>query len=333
MTQTPTVTPSDQRPAGPRREPEPSVGKKLLAPAMMFVVFWTLAIVMWRTSGQIFYLANFGYIGTSIASGWALYAVLPRKRKQIGRKLALFLVGGYMLGFLGLLAHENMQIEGFFFYLLAGFWAGAVIHYAVAKVFGPMLFGRGWCGWTCWTVMVLDLLPYRTSPGRVRGRWGLLRYAHFALSLGLVLVMWFAFGYRVAIRDRLPELYWLLGGNALYYAVGIGLAFALRDNRAFCKYVCPITTLLKLTSRFSLLKVRGNADTCIACGACAKQCPMDIRIPEYVKAGWRVLSTECVLCQSCIHVCPTRTLSLSFGFDLGGRELLRERKVGPSGGG
>jgi hypothetical protein len=34
----------------------------------------------------------------------------------------------------------------------------AVVHYLIAKVFGPMLFGRIWCGWACWTVMVLDLL-------------------------------------------------------------------------------------------------------------------------------------------------------------------------------
>jgi ferredoxin len=33
--------------------------------------------------------------------------------------------------------------------------------------------------------MVLDLLPFQRSPGRLPGRWGWLRCAHFALSLGL----------------------------------------------------------------------------------------------------------------------------------------------------
>lgn len=37
----------------------------------------------------------------------------------------------------------------------------AAIHYAVAKIFGPLIFGRGWCGYACWTAMVLDFLPYR----------------------------------------------------------------------------------------------------------------------------------------------------------------------------
>jgi len=39
-----------------------------------------------------------------------------------------------MLVFLGFIKFENMQIEGFFFYLLTGFSGAAVIHYLVAKV-------------------------------------------------------------------------------------------------------------------------------------------------------------------------------------------------------
>ena len=39
-------------------------------------------------------------------------------------------------------------------------------------------------------------------------------------------------------------MFWsFLIGNAVYYAVGILLAFGLKDNRAFCKYICPAGTL------------------------------------------------------------------------------------------
>ena len=119
---------------------------------------------------------------------------------------------------------------------------------------------------------------------------------------------------------------WFIIGNLVYYAIGIILAYILKDNRAFCKYLCPVSVPLKLTSRFALLKISGNAEKCNNCGACVKMCPMDVRIPEYILNGKRVLSTECSLCQTCITVCARDALKLSFGFDLGGNDLLRERK-------
>jgi ferredoxin-type protein NapH len=196
-----------------------------------------------------------------------------------------------MLGFLGIIKFENMQLEGFFFYLLSGFFAGSVIHYLVAKIFGPVLFGRGFCGWACWTAMVLDFLPYkRNKAGRVAGKWESLRYVHFSLSLLLLVILWFVYHFRPIPMDQ-SNLAWLAGGNAFYYISAIILAFTLKDNRAFCKYLCPVTPILKITSRFSFLKIEGNKEKCAQCGACSKACPMDINVMEYVKNGERVLST------------------------------------------
>ena len=173
--------------------------------------------------------------------------------------------------------------------------------------------------------MVLDVLPFKRPSGRLPGRWGWLRYLHLALSVGLVLLLFFVFGYRDGAAGQVAVI-WFLVGNALYYVIGIALAYALKDNRAFCKYVCPVSVPLKITTRLSLLKIGGSVEKCDECGACVKTCPMDIRIPEYVKNGQRVLSTECSLCQTCITVCAKDALKLSFGFDLGGKDLLRERE-------
>ena len=300
--------------------------KKLVVPTIVMFAFWALATAMWQASGEIMALFFFGYIGIAIGIGLGLYAALPKRRKPLGRRLALFLIGAFLVFFAAIGGKENMQMEGAFFGLMGGVVQAAVVHYLIAKIFGPLLFGRLWCGWACWTAMVLDLLPYKRSSGRLPGKWGWLRYAHFALSLGLVLALWFGLGYRDGAVGT-TAVYWFIAGSALYYALGIGLAVALKDNRAFCKYICPVTVPLKLMSRFALLKVKGDRAACTGCRACEKVCPMDIRIADYTQAGERVLSTECSLCQTCVSVCAKDALKLSFGLDLGGEERLREREI------
>ena len=300
--------------------------KKLTIPVILFIFFWTLAILLWQLNKNIFYLFNFGYIGTAIALGVGAYDLLPRKKKPSGRRLAQLLVGIYLLGFLGLYKYENMQIEGFFFYLLAGIFGGSVIHYLVAKVINPIIIGRGWCGWACWTAMVLDYLPYKKNKtGRLSSKWEKLRYVHFGFSLALVLILWFLYGYKPE-HSSTTVLMWLIVGNTFYFGSGIILAFILKDNRAFCKYLCPITAILKISSRFALFKIDGDFEKCTDCKACTHACPMDIDIPKYLKAGVRVLSTECIICQTCTTVCPEKNLTMTFKLDIGGKEELRRRK-------
>jgi polyferredoxin len=291
---------------------------------VVIIAFLTLGIVGWQSSGMTMPLFFFGYIGLSVGVGLGLYAALPKKKKPLGRRLSLFLVGTFLVGFAALANGENMQLEGAFFGLFSGVFQAAVVHYLIAKVFGPMLFGRIWCGWACWTVMVLDLLPFKRPSGRLPGKWGWIRYVHFALSLGLVALAVYGFGFREGALGN-AAIAWYVAGNLFYYAAGIGLAYALKDNRAFCKYLCPVAVPLKITSRFSLLKIEGEPEKCNDCRACVKMCPMDIRIPDYHQAGQRVLSTECSLCQTCITVCAHDALKMSFGFDLGGEDRLQVR--------
>ncbi len=47
-----------------------------------------------------------------------------------------------MLVYLGLICGENMQIEGFWYYLFTGVFEAATIHYAVAKLFGSGVIRR-----------------------------------------------------------------------------------------------------------------------------------------------------------------------------------------------
>lgn len=119
--------------------------KKLLPLLIILTLFETVAVTLWLTKSNIFYLFNFSYIGLSISLGIYLYM----RNYRHARRVVQLLVGSYMLVYLGLICGENMQIEGFWYYLFTGVFEAATIHYAVAKIFGPLVFGRGWCGYAC----------------------------------------------------------------------------------------------------------------------------------------------------------------------------------------
>lgn len=271
--------------------------KKYLIPTLLLAVFEAVAVSLWLGKGDIFYLLNFSYIGISLALGIFLFLCgVPQ-----ARRVSQLLVGTYMLGYLGILCRENMQLEGFWYYLFSGSFTAATIHYAVAKIFGPLVFGRGWCGYACWTAMVLDFLPYKTSPGP-RKSFGWIRYTVFAASFLFVAAL-----FLLGIQNKEAILFWaFLLGNSLYYAVGIFLAFRLHDNRAFCKYICPITVFLKPMSYFSLFRVKCDHSKCVSCGKCKKVCPMEVDVTDNSRR--RKNGTECILCMECVKSCPKKAL-------------------------
>lgn len=157
--------------------------KGWVLPLAMLLIFEMIAIILWLTKANLFYLLNFTYIGIAISLGIFLMQV----KYPYARNIVQLLVGSYMFVYLGLICNENMQIEGFWYYLFIGVFEATTIHYAIAKLFGPLIFGRGWCGYACWTAMILDFLPYKV-PQEKRKKLGWIRYITFALSFIFVVM-------------------------------------------------------------------------------------------------------------------------------------------------
>lgn len=266
---------------------------------VIWIIFVSVAVTLYLTTGKLFYLINFIYIGTAISLGVGLYT----HHIKYARNAVQFAVGLYMLIYLGIISRENMQIEGFWYYLFLGVFEAAVIHYLVAKIAGPLFFGRGWCGYACWTAMILDLLPYKV-PKYPRKKFGYIRYIIFIISLLFVGAL---FIFHTKNLEKIM-FYAFIIGNILYYSIGILLAFILKDNRAFCKYVCPITIFLKPASYFSVLRVKCDKDKCISCNKCKRNCPMNVDMTDNSRK--RKNGTECILCMKCIDECPKKALHL-----------------------
>lgn len=274
--------------------------KKYALPIIIFLTFIGISISLSITLDNMFYLFNFAYIGTCISLGIALFI----KGWKYARVAVQFGVGTYMFLFLGVICKENMQIEGFWYFLFLGVFEAAVIHYVVAKIMGPLIFGRGWCGYACWTAMILDLLPYKRPENTPIKKLSYIRYIMFIISFSFVGFLFLA---KVEnIEDIMFKSFII--GNLVYYLVGIILAFKLKDNRAFCKYICPITVFLKPMSYFSLSRIRVNEEKCVSCNKCRSVCPMNVDMLNNKRN--RKNGTECILCMECVKQCPTKALKL-----------------------
>lgn len=73
-------------------------------------------------------------------------------------------------------------------------------------------------------------------------------------------------------------------------------------HRPFCKYICPLGAFYGLFQKISFLRLKLDDDKCVGCGACTRQCKMDVDVVHNPN------SAECIRCGECTKVCPTGAL-------------------------
>jgi len=299
----------------------------IVASVVITCLTWPVAAFLWLSRHQVPFAVSIFLLGLSLGPCFTAYGFAPMRAKQRMRRLVL-LAGGLSIMGLSVLGVMGLDLEAFFMLVLSGTAGAAMGHTLVTVIAGPMVFGRFLCGWGCWRSMVLELLPMGRGRGRLDGKWRLFPFVGLAASLAAAVALLAAGHHPGGIPPNFhaDSPVPILAGFAAYYIASIGLAFRLKDQRAFCKYLCPSSVILRRTSRLSLTKMAVRADSCNNCGACSQVCPMDIDVAEYASLGARVTSGECILCQRCAHACPNDALHLSLGFDLGGRTRFVERR-------
>jgi ferredoxin-type protein NapH len=297
----------------------------LVISSVVLLVSWpSAAILLFRANATGLAISLFG-LGLSLGPCLAGYALARKALKQRWRQLILATGGLAILAF-SLVDAINLDLDGFFALVILGTMGAAVGHTMATTLIGPMVFGRLLCGWGCWRAMVLELLPTGRGSARRTGVWALTPFVGMAASVGAAVQYDTALHVRpggIPGHMRGDSVWPVAAGVGVYYLAAIGLALALRDQRAFCKYLCPTGLVLRLTSRRALLHVVANAELCTECGACSVECPMDIPVAARVSAGTRIGSGNCILCQRCVTSCPSGALATAFGF---GRRATRERR-------
>ena len=267
------------------------------------------------------FLIIFPWIGGWITIGNLITIRQKGKDKDLGRRVSILMISPVFLVFLGVMQRENLQIEETVFYILffisSGIFTRVLIHYVIAKIIGPFIWGRGFCGWACWTAAILEWLPIKENK-LIPQKYTRIRYPVFIFSI-LVPIMFVLLGYdwfsnhiyedgKVISTGKFGALIWFLAGNGIYYLTAIILAFKFKKKRAFCKIGCPVSLLMKAQTTIALVKKRPSGKECISCKVCNVNCPMDVDVMYYISKGKKVSSSECILCGKCGNVCPQKAI-------------------------
>ncbi|WP_226043195.1 4Fe-4S binding protein [Natrinema sp. DC36] len=124
-------------------------------------------------------------------------------------------------------------------------------------------------------------------------------------ALSFAMARWPMYKAGVAYSPRLIPVYWL---TILGVAVAVSLVY---QRQAFCRYVCPATGVMSVTSKFSPLEIAQNTETGVQCATL-----------EY-KSDFLSTDRRCTACMKCTTEQPDEDVELRFRWP--GAKVLTER--------
>lgn len=198
-------------------------------------------------------------------------------------------------------------------------FTGTMTLFALTLVIA-ILFRRSFCGLICpfgaiqefFARLGLVIFKQRKVMPAVLDRP--LRYLKYVVLVVTVIYAWKTAGLWMAPYDPWSVYGHLSEGlESVWNESAVGLILLLITvlgsliyDRFFCKYLCPMGALYAIIGKLSPFKVVRNESTCVNCGICNKNCPMNIDVQHSLK----ISSAECINCQTCVLNCPkTDTLN------------------------
>jgi polyferredoxin len=108
---------------------------------------------------------------------------------------------------------------------------------------------------------------------------------------------------------RHVEAGWILAGSSLAWTIlAVALIAGWFIPRIFCRYACPYSVLLGLLAAVGFWRRKIDADACIQCRRCVKQCPVQAIQPAADGKTFKLSSYQCVQCGICSGVCKQQAV-------------------------
>jgi polyferredoxin len=164
-----------------------------------------------------------------------------------------------------------------------------------------VLAGNVFCGVLCPLGIASELLyqlPVRKrSLQAVDAQLKFVKYATLFLFFYLSYVV-------ITLLSRGVAWRWDHPGVVVPVLVAMILLSSLSLYKPWCRYFCPIGTVLSLFNRFGVLSIRRDPAECAHCDACRRACPIQLEIRD------TNISTDCIRCFTCSAACQHGALKL-----------------------
>jgi len=239
-----------------------------------------------------------------------------KKRQRFRKKLLLFMfllfpiVYYYLSPYLMIMGASEGVITGSFI------------------VFGIMFFsslflGRVFCGWVCPAGGEQEFCTLIRDKGFKGGKRDLIKYFIWFPWLSLIVMAFYQAGGIQSI-DFFYQTYYGISISSieslllfLFIAGIIALLALLAGRRGFCHILCWMAPFMIIGNKIGhflelpTLGLRIDKGKCIHCEACSKHCPMSLDVHQMVQKGI-IENTECILCGTCIDICPEKVIGYFF---------------------
>jgi hypothetical protein len=182
------------------------------------------------------------------------------------------------------------------------------------------LLGRAWCA-ICPIPAPGEWLQRRAiirrAPGRLRTlRWHWPTYLKNGWLQNLSFLVFALFSVMILTRPAITA--WIL----LAFVVASLVLSALYENRAFCRYICPVGGFVSLYSLAAPVELRvGDPQVCATHSTkdCITGSPSGYGCPWMAYPGQLTRNADCGMCLECLKTCPKDNIVINlrpFGSDL-----------------
>ena len=208
----------------------------------------------------------------------------------------------------------------------------------IAVIIVTLLFGRIYCSVLCPLGIYQDGIAH-IAEKRKKNRYSFKKSTKYRYFIALAFFLLIAFGFTsIAIfiepysifgrfaSNLFAPVYRLINNVLAYFAerwdsyafysvdvyikslpifiVSIGYfliitILAIANGRWYCNNLCPVGSLLGVISKYSIFKPYFDADKCISCGLCEKNC----RCSAIDAQKHEIDYSKCVTCFNCISTC------------------------------